>query len=67
MATVQLKDMVGKEVLIYPGDTKSKQGTIAGVEDQGIMFKITKSQDSSYRVGSLHFISFSANLAFSQI
>lgn len=60
----QLKDLVGKEVQIYPGDTYKKWGIVLEVNDNGILFKITKADNNalSYQEGSIRFISYSANL-----
>ena len=61
--------MVGKEVVIYPGDTYPKRGHVIEISDHGVLFKITKapSYSSQYKVGTLHFISFSAKLTFREI
>jgi len=61
---MNLREMVGTEVQIYPGDSYSKQGIIKGVEEHGVLFKITKSADTSYKVGEVRFIAFSAKLTF---
>ena len=60
-------DLVGKEVQIYPGDTYKKWGRIININDNGVLFLITKSDygcSDSYEVGSYRFISYSANLNF---
>lgn len=59
-----LKDLIGQEVRIYPSDSQKKQGTVESVEEYGVLFKITKSACPDYKVGSLHFISFSSGLSF---
>jgi hypothetical protein len=59
-----MQDLVGKEVQIYPGDTYKKWGIVLEVNDNGILFEITKADDNalSYQKGSIRFISYSANL-----
>jgi hypothetical protein len=57
-------NLIGKSVIIYPSDSKKKQGIIRETHAQGIMFEITKSEDINYKAGKLHFISYSANLSF---
>lgn len=59
-----VQDLVGKEVQIYPGDTYKKWGIVLEVNDNGILFEITKADDNalSYQKGSIRFISYSANL-----
>jgi hypothetical protein len=62
----KVSDFIGKEVTIYPGDTRRKMGIVLDITDAGVMFKITKADlGSSYTVGEVVFISFSANLSFS--
>ena len=52
-----------KEVKIYPGDTYSKYGIVVSVDNAGVTFKITISEDKiQYPVGKLVFIAFSNNL-----
>ena len=67
METAKLQDMVGKEVQIYPGDSQPKFGIIQEVTEQGVLFKITRSQCDQYNVGSLHYIAFSARLSFKEV
>jgi hypothetical protein len=67
---MKVKDLIGKEARIYPNDHYSKQGVIMDINDNGVLFKITQSQKADINklvVGSLHFISYSANLSFSVI
>lgn len=61
---IGLKDLIGEEVQIYPGDTYKKWGRIIEVTDKGVLFEITRSQAQDYSVGSIRFISYSANLNF---
>ena len=65
----KLNQLSGKEVIIYPGDTHQKKGIIEEITDSGVLFKITKAPRHSiqYKVGSLHFISFSAKLSFREL
>jgi hypothetical protein len=62
---MRINDLVGKEVQIYPGDSESKFGIIQDMNDQGVLFLITKSKSHNYPVGSFRFISYSASLSFS--
>lgn len=62
-----LKDLIGQEVRIYPGDTNKKQGIVENVEEYGVLFKITKSSCPSYKVGTLHFISFASGVSFATL
>jgi hypothetical protein len=59
-----MQDLVGKEVQIYPGDTYKKWGIVLEVNDNGMLFRITKAEGGapSYSPGSIRFISYSANL-----
>ncbi len=61
-----MNSMIGKEVVIYPGDTYVKRGIIEEITNAGVLFKITVAPKYSeqYVVGALHFISFSAKLTF---
>ena len=61
---VGLEDLIGEEVQIYPGDTYKKWGRIIEVTDKGVLFEITRSEAHDYSVGSIRFISYSANLNF---
>lgn len=61
---IGLEDLVGEEVQIYPGDTYKKWGRIIEVTDKGVLFEITRSEAYDYSVGSIRFISYSANLNF---
>lgn len=63
-----LRNMIGKEVLIYPGDTYYKKGIIEQITNFGVLFTITEaSKQSEYVVGKKHFIPFSAKLSFREI
>ena len=66
MNTTELKSLIGKEVIIYPGDAITKKGIILDINQGGILFKIThiEGRSSQYEVGKLHFISYSLNLTF---
>ncbi len=67
MSIKNMNDLVGKEVQIYPGDSYCKWGRIVEINDNGILFYITKSDHQcslSYEVGSYRFIAYSANLQF---
>ena len=62
-----MNDLLGKEVQIYPSDTYSKWGRIININDNGILFLITKADSGcglAYEVGCYRFISYSANLTF---
>lgn len=60
-----MNSFLNKEVRIYPGDSSMKFGIVREVTDNGVVFEITKSESSAYKVGSLQFISYNANLSFS--
>jgi succinate dehydrogenase flavin-adding protein (antitoxin of CptAB toxin-antitoxin module) len=65
-----MKEFIGKEVKIYPGDTYDKYGKILEITDQGVLFLITRSEEKSnrgYTVGKKRFISFSARLSFEEV
>ena len=61
---IGLEDLIGEEVQLYPGDTYKKWGRIIEVTDKGVLFEITRSGDQDFSVGSIQFISYSANLNF---
>ena len=61
---VGLEDLIGEVVQIYPGDTYKKWGRIIEVTEKGVLFEITRSEAHDYSVGSIRFISYSANLNF---
>lgn len=67
MAYAVPNDLIGKEVRIYPSDSYRKQGIVQSIDTNGVLFKITKSSDSEYKVGALHFIAFSARLSFAEL
>lgn len=58
------KTYLNKEVQIYPGDTNSKYGIVRDINEQGVVFEITRSHVDHYKVGDLYFIAFSARLTF---
>lgn len=64
-----MEEFIGKEVIIYPGDTQKKQGIVKSVSFNGVTFMITKydKNDGQYVVGKLTFISYSARLTFREI
>lgn len=62
-----LREMVGKEVQIYPFDHDRKFGVVEEVTDAGVVFRITRSSCSSFTVGATHFIAFSARLSFALV
>lgn len=55
---------LNKEVQIYPGDTQSKFGIVREINENGVVFEITRSNSSTYHKGEIVFIAFSARLAF---
>jgi hypothetical protein len=63
----ELKKFVGKEVKIYPGDTRKKRGILLEINEYGFVFEITFSQCASYIVGKRRFISFNSNLKFEEV
>lgn len=66
-----MQDFVGKYVQVYPGDTRSKFGTVEEVLDFGVVFKIDGVRsDSDYwkgNDGKKIFIAYSARLTFVEI
>lgn len=58
---------LNKTVQIYSGDFYKKEGVVKNVGVGGVTFLITKSHDSAYTVGKLHFIAYSANLSFEEV
>lgn len=63
----ELKELVGKKVQIYPSDSKYKSGIIEEITDNGVLFKITNGPEiDGWYVGALKFISYSANLSFTE-
>jgi hypothetical protein len=62
-------EWIGKEVQIYPGDTRSKWGKIIGMNENGVTFLITKytGNDDHWVVGKRKFISYSSKLTFMEI
>lgn len=59
---------LNKEVQIYPSDSYRKFGIVKGVDNNGILFLITKTEDAkSYPVGKLVFISYSSNLKILEV
>ena len=67
MDKVYKEHLIGQEVQIYPGDTDYKFGLIRDIDDNGVLFEITRSKDRNFRPGKLMFISFSARLTFEEI
>lgn len=53
-----LSSLVGKNLVIFPGDTRRKEGILVELQDHGALFKITKyeGKDDHYVVGTLHYI-----------
>ena len=62
-------EWIGKEVQIYPGDTRSKWGKIVGMNDAGVTFLITRCNDGDkeWVKGKHKFVSYSAKLSFIEI
>ena len=62
-------EWIGKEVQIYPGDTRSKWGKVVGMNDAGVTFLITKYEgnDKEWVPGKHKFVSYSAKLSFIEI
>ena len=61
---------LGSEVQIYPGDSDKKFGIVKAVDDHGVTFKITNVQGNaskSYKVGTLHFISYASRLSMREV
>lgn len=66
MAKNYMKEtFLNKEVQIYPGDTYSKFGIVRDINENGVVFEITRSNETSnYKVGNIYFIAYSNNLTF---
>lgn len=67
MAKNYMKDTyLNKEVQIYPGDTYSKFGIVRDINENGVVFEITRAERgaSQYKVGNIYFIAYSNNLTF---
>jgi len=62
-------EWMGKEVMIYPGDTQKKWGKIVGMNEHGVTFLITKytGNDGEWVEGKKKFISYSSKLTFMEI
>lgn len=61
---------LGKEVQIYPGDTRSKWGKIVDMNAHGVTFLITKNwpeENPEWPVGKHKFIAYSSKLTFIEI
>ena len=61
------KEFVGKEVKIYPSDTKLKCGKVIDADENGVVFEITSSRSEAYVVGKRYFIAYSANLIMGKV
>jgi hypothetical protein len=61
------KKFLNKEVQIYPGDTYYKYGIVRDINEAGAVFEITRTNADNYTCGSLHFISWAANLSFKMV
>ena len=58
-----LKELIGKEVQLYPNDTYKKWGIIENVDNFGIVFRITRVDTGGhYITGERRYISHSSNL-----
>lgn len=68
MAKNYMKEtFLNKEVQIYPGDTYSKFGIVRDINENGVVFEITRADSHAYqynKVGDTIFISYSNNLTF---
>ena len=62
------EEFLGKEVIIYPGDSYKKTGIIKDINSAGVTFKITaySGNDNQYERNKLTFISFT-KLTFKEI
>ena len=69
MNKTKLSDLIGKEVFIYPDHKYKKKGIVKDITDAGVLFLITESHkySTTYVKGTLHFISFSDKLSFSEV
>jgi|TARA_R110000822_G_scaffold67162_1_gene163754 hypothetical protein len=64
-----LKELVGKKVQIYPGDSNKKEGILLEINEMGYVFKITfySGTDNQYQVGKIHFIGKNNNMSLREI
>jgi hypothetical protein len=62
-------EWIGKEVQIYPGDTRSKWGKIVDMNQHGVTFLITNytGNDGEWQIGKRTFIAYSSKLTFREI
>ena len=59
---------LGKEVVVYPGDTHIKFGKVLDINDAGVTFLVTESADPrGWPVNSTRFVAFSASLSFTLV
>jgi hypothetical protein len=62
-------EWIGKEVQIYPGDTRSKWGKIVDMNEHGVTFLITNytGNDGEWQIGKRTFVAYSSKLSFREI
>jgi len=57
-----------KEVQVFPGDSYAKFARVVDINPAGVTFIVTKSDaPSSWKVGTIKFVAFSANLSFTLV
>lgn len=61
---MKLRDLIGKELQIYPGDTQEKFGILEEISSEGYLFKITKSETRVYSEGDIVFFSHGNDMSF---
>ena len=57
------EEFLGKEVVVYPGDTHTKFGKVLDINEVGVTFLATNTT-GMWKNNTVNFIAFSANLKF---
>ena len=57
------EQFLGKEVVVYPGDTNTKFGKVLDINEVGVTFLATNTA-GMWKNNTVNFIAFSANLKF---
>lgn len=59
-----MKQFLNKEVQIFPSDSRRKFGIVKEINEHGVVFQITQTEDNRQQKGDLWFVSYSLNLNF---
>jgi hypothetical protein len=62
-----IEQFVGNEVQVYPNDSWAKFARVIDINPVGVTFLVTKSEASAWKVGTIKFVAFSANLSFTLV